>query len=163
MATSASAHVHMILEAEGVPASPVTGALKALGEVETRWTQGTGSGNVDRIYMRERSALGAGATDSYNLLAAGSLEDIHGQAIDADELKALYLIPTSGSIRLEAPAATILPIFNDATDVLNVPSFGLMFNWGAAGLTIGTDGSFDVTETTGAATADYTLVFICAQ
>jgi len=166
MATSASAHLRMLLDVEGIPASPLEGVLRKALENATggrRWTQGTGSGEIDRIYIRERSALGAAATDNYDLLGAGGLNDIHGQAIDADELKAIFLLPTDGSILFEAPAANYITLFSAATDATEVPSDGMLLSWGADGLDVTVNSKFDITEVSGAVTADYLLAFICAQ
>ena len=166
MATQAAAFLRMHLEAEGTPDTDLSGILRRVLENATggrRWTNGTGSGQISTIYVREKSALGAGATDSYDLLAAGALTDIHGQTIDLDELKGFMLLPTSGSIRIDAPAANAIDIFDDPSDLLNVPGDGLMMSWGAAGLDVTTNSKFDITESSGGATADYTLVFFGAS
>ena len=87
-----------------------------------------------------------------------------GQTIDADELKSLVLKVTAGAIKLEAPAANFIGIFADASDVILLANgTTIAFDWGAAGLTLGANASFDITETTGAATASYELWLVVAQ
>lgn len=127
------------------------------------WKQGTGSGQVDRVYQVNGS-LSSAATDSYNLLAAGSLTDVLGQAIDADELKALVLKCETGDIALGAPASNFLGIFNAANDaILLTAGQSVAFDLGATGIDVTTNASFDVAETSGAAAATYSLWLIVAQ
>lgn len=170
MATSLSTLLHIIGQADIKSTSPHTGTI--VDKIEnttggTIWTNGTGSGKADRVYFRSRSALGAGATDSYNLLAAGSLVDVYNQAIDADELKALVLKVTSGAVKLEAPAANFIGIFADASDVILLGASAkcntIAFDFGAAGLDVTTNASFDITETSGATTANYELWVVVSQ
>lgn len=164
MASSLNVHLLMQMAADLVPTSPHAGAIlekirnNANATDGTRWTQGTGSGQVNQLYVVSGS-LASGATNSYNTLAAGALTDIFGTTIDLDELKGLILIPLTGSIRIDAPAANFIGLFADATDLLNVPSGGLAFDWGAAGLDVTTNSKFDITETTSSATATYLLAF----
>ncbi len=164
MATAAAALLQILAKANLTATSPHEGDVREDLENTTggrRWTDGNASGQVNRVY-RKTGSLGAGATDSYNTLAAGALTDVYGQTIDLDELKGLVIVPLTGSIRLEAPAANFIGIFNDATDLLNVPAGGLAFDFGAAGLDVTVNSKFDITETTGAATATYELWFIGA-
>lgn len=164
MASSLQVHLLMQMVADLAPTTPHAGAVlerirnNANATDGSRWTQGTGSGQVDQLYVVQGS-LGAGATNSYNTLAAGALEDIYGAAVDLDELKGMILVPLSGAIRLEAPAANFIGLFDDASDLLNVPAGGMALDWGAAGLDVTTNSKFDITEDTGAATATYLLAF----
>jgi len=127
-----------------------------------RWTDGTASGQVDRVYKRVRT-MTSGETQSYDLAAAGSLTDALGRAIDADELKGLVLKCTSGSIALEAPASAFLPIFSDATDLILLGSGQtLAMDFGAAGLDVTSGSKFDIIEKA-ASTAGYELELFIAQ
>mgnify|MGYP003631766249 CR=1 FL=1 len=174
MASSSSAFFQIKLFAEqqegaataesGTPAGSQSnaGALSALLENATggrRWTEGQASGNIDRVFYNEYT-VGSTETDSYDVLAAGSLLDLLGQAIDLDELKVLVVKCTSGSIQIAAPAANFLGIFADATDLINFTSGQTVaFDFGAAGLAIGTDSKFDIIETA-SSTAAYSIAFI---
>lgn len=165
MASSLLAHCRMLLEVDTTSAAGVSGtfgesALKRIIEIDTRWTEGNGSGQVQREFFEER-ALTAAATQSYNLLAAGSLTDRFGQAIDADEIKALIIKPVSGSFVLNMPAANGFGLMTDPTDLINIPSGGICMSWGAAGLDVTTNGKFDITDTGAAGT--YQIAFIVAQ
>ena len=166
MATSLSALLHIEAKAAVTATSPHTGDVREDLENATggtRWTQGTASGQVGKCY-RKTGSLAAGATDSFNLLAAGALEDVYGQTIDADELKGLVIKCTSGAIKLDAPAANFLPIFADASDVIKIQNgCTVAFDWGAAGLSLGSDAKFDIVETSGAATATYELWLVVAE
>lgn len=166
MASSSSALLRLRMVIEAIPDSATAdGALEKVIENATngrRWSQGTASGQVDRVYYVEGS-LASGASDSYDLLAAGSLTDILGQAIDADELKGLIVIPVTGAIRVNATASNAIGLFDHASDLINVPGGGLAFDWGAAGLDVTTNSKFEITESTSAATATYKLAVIVAQ
>ena len=166
MATTLSAMLHIDAKASVTATSPHAGDVREDLENATggtRWTQGTGSGQVGKVY-RKTGSLIAGGTDSYNLLAAGALEDVYGQSIDADELKGLVIKVTSGAIKIDAPAANFLPIFADASDVIKLQNgCTIAFDWGAAGLSLGSDAKFDIVESTGAATATYELWLVVAE
>ena len=126
-------------------------------------TQGTGSGNADRVYHKS-GTLAAAATDSYNTLAAGSLVDYLNQAIDLDELKGLGVKCLTGSIKLEAPATGFIGIFTDATDLLNIPlGCTVLFDFGATGLDVTTNSKFDITDLAGGSGSTYELIFWGAQ
>jgi hypothetical protein len=128
----------------------------------TRWTDGQGSGEIDRVYKRVRT-MTSGETQSYDLAAAGGLTDALARAIDADELKCLALKCTSGSIALEAPASAFIPIFSDASDVLLLSAGQtLAIDFGAAGLDVTSGSKFDIVEKA-AGTAGYVLELFIAQ
>lgn len=123
------------------------------------WTYGAGSGQVNQVFLDEVT-VSSGATDNYNVLAAGAHLDVFGNTIDLDELKGLVIVPTSGSIRLEAPAANFLDIFDDASDLLDLVSSSVFcMAWGAGGIDVTTNSKFDITETTSAASATYLIAF----
>ena len=129
-----------------------------------RWTDGTASGQVSQVYLRRRAGLAAGDTDTYNLLAPGALLDVLGGTIDADELKAIMVVPTAGAIRIAATPANFIGIFEDADGKNKIPagsSFAMDF--GPTGLDVSSGSKFEITETTGAATADYDLILIVAE
>ena len=98
------------------------------------------------------------------LLAAGSLEDIIGQAIDADEAKALVVLCTDGEIKVTGAAANGLGCFTAASEgnALSEGQF-VAIGLGKAGLDVTVNSKFDITETSGTATAAYTLGLIVAQ
>ena len=165
MASISEAALSVALRTKATPdtATGITGDQHGDAEQTDRYTQGTGSGQIDRCYKRVRT-IGIGATDSYNLLAAGSLEDIIGQAIDADELKGFVLRCTSGEIELVASAGTPIGLFLAAGDGVPLTA-GQWVAWGlgAAGLNVATNSLFEITETSGAAAAAYELGLVVAQ
>lgn len=169
MATTASALLQILAHAElkaDDSADPGAGGTLTMevnnGTGGRRWSQGTGSGQVDRPYMRTRS-MTSGQTHSYNLLAAGSLTDALGQTIDGDELKGLVLKCLTGTIAMEAPASAFLGIFSDATDLINLSAGqAVAFDFGATGLDITSAASFDIVEKA-ASTATYELWLVLAQ
>ena len=167
MATVTTAYLLLHALAEVVPSSPTGGNLQApLLNVAggRRWTDGQTSGKIDRAYIRRRSGLGIGASDTYNLLAAGALEDIAGQTIDADELKGIMIRCTSGAINMTRPAANGLTIFTAVSQGIHLVSGqAVAFDLGAVGVDVTTASQFLVTESTGTATADYELWLIVAQ
>ena len=135
------------------------GPVQGNNEQTDRWRQGTSSGQANRAYKRVRT-IGAGATDSYNTLAAGSLTDLDNQVIDLDELKGFSLRCTSGEIQLTASAGTPLPFFAAAADGIKLEAgHALALSFGAAGLDVTTNSLFEITETSGASSATYELVF----
>jgi len=163
MSTSLATLVQIRALAELSPASPLTGAVK--GEIlsEQRTTNGQGSGQADRAYFASRS-LSASATHTYNVLAAGSLTDLLGQAIDLDEIKGLCVECLTGAIKVVGGASNALGAFTGSGDGLLLTagqSMGVEF--GAAGLAVGSNGTFEVTETSGSAGATYKILFLGAN
>lgn len=145
------------------PASPFSQSLGHTVEHASGWKNGIASGQVDRVYMVSGS-VGSGASDTYDILAAGSLTDALGQAIDADELKGFVLRCDTGTIECTAAATNPLPIFKAASDGFNLTAGSVAaFSYGAAGIDVTTDSKFAVTEATSAAAATYTLWLIVAQ
>lgn len=165
MASSLSASLIIRAQAELVPSSPAAGAVLAeLANATggTFWTPGQGSGQIDRVYLASVS-LTSGQTVNYNTLAAGSLLDALGQAIDLDELKGLVVKCTSGSIKIDAPAANFIGIFADASDLIRLSSGQtIAFDFGAGGLDVTTNSKWDIVETA-SSTASYTIMFWGAQ
>lgn len=128
-----------------------------------QWVQGTTSGAADRVYHKS-GTLSAAAVDSYNTLAAGSLLDVFAQAIDLDELKGIGVKCLTGSIKIEAPASAFIPIFTDATDLLNIPLGATFFmDFGAIGLDVTSGSKFDITDLAGGSGSTYELIFWGAQ
>lgn len=162
MAT-ASARMIISLRGEITPATPRDGALGATlenGSGGARWTNGQASGMVDKVYRAE-GTLAASATDAYDLLAAGALNDLLGAAVDLDELKALTIVCVTGSIKILAPGANFLPIFGAAGDyILLTAGQTIGFDFGAAGLSLGTSSKFSVVDTAGGAGSTYSLMFV---
>lgn len=129
------------------------------------WRNGTGSGQVDRVWL-QNGTLAAGATDSYDLLAAGSLTDVLGQAIDADELKGLVIRCATGQITLEAPGANGLGLFKAAGDGVTLSAgHTLAVDFGGAGLDVTTGSRFDVDDSGGVGStgSTYSLWLTVAQ
>jgi hypothetical protein len=144
------------------PAAPFAQDIGHRVEYANGWKQGTASGQVDRVYMVSGS-LSASATDSYDLLAAGSLTDVLGQAIDADELKGFVLRCDTGTIECTGEATNPIGIFKAGGDGFNLSTGAIAaFSYGAAGIDVTTDSKFDITEAVGS-TATYTLWLIVAQ
>lgn len=161
-----SARLHILASADLTPAAPQS---KPIGhKIENAnggqgWRNGTGSGQVDRVYHISGS-LSSGATDAYDLLAAGSLTDILNQAIDADELKGLVLKCVTGAIEMTANATNGIGLFKAASDGINLSAGDTVaFSLGAAGLDVTTDSKFNITEATSGAAATYELWLIVAQ
>lgn len=172
MSTVSGALIHIKGDAQVAPGSPYEGEIRSLLENVSggrRYTNGTGSGQVNTVYYRNRTAtgdgtLGAGGTDSYNLLAAGALTDVFGATVDMDELKMLVVVVDSGAIKIDAPAANAIPIFADPTDVILLASVKcIALDFGAAGLDVTTNSKFDIIETSGATAAGYYLLAIGAS
>jgi|DEB0MinimDraft_10_1074344.scaffolds.fasta_scaffold01141_9 hypothetical protein len=163
--STVAARLHINAAADLTPATPHSKPIGHNLENATGgqgWRNGTASGQVDRV-LRENYTLGASATDSFNLLAAGSLTDMIGQAIDADELKGLVIKCTSGEVTLEAPASNGLGFFKAAQDGIVLASGQtLALDLGAAGLDVTTNASFDVTDSGGAG-SNYELWLVLAQ
>ena len=164
--STVSARLHIVGRADLQPAAPFSQSIGHKLENATGgegWRNGTASGQVDRVYMVSGS-LSSGATDAYNLLAAGSLTDALGQAIDADELKALILRCDTGTIEMSGDATNPIGIFKAGSDGINLTTGATVgFSYGAAGLDVTTDSKFNVTEATSGAAATYTLWLIVAQ
>jgi hypothetical protein len=139
------------------------GPIPITSEQTDRWKQGTGSGQNDREYQRKRT-VGAGATDSYNTLAAGSLVDRLNQAIDLDEFKSVSIKCTDGQIEVVGSAGNPLPMFTGAGEGFNL-SAGQMcaFSLGSAGIDVTVNSLFEITETSTTAPATYVLTFTGAQ
>jgi|TARA_Y100000310_G_C20641918_1_gene794435 hypothetical protein len=165
MATSTAALVRIFGSANITATSPYSEPVKAELENATggrRWKQGTGSGQVDRAYMADGS-LGAGATDDYNLLAAGSLVDVYNQAIDADELKGVVIRCETGEIEFRGDAANALSMFTNASEGITLAAGqSAGFDLGAAGIDVTTDSKFEVFDSDGGGST-YTLWLIVAQ
>lgn len=148
------------------PAQPDPVNLKLENDPQgQRWTAGTGSGEVDRPFMYE-GALAAAATDSYDLVAAGALEDIFGQAIDADELKGIVVECVTGQIEFRAPAANGLSIFTAVSEGLQLEAGHMVgFDLGDDGIevSVSTNSKFDVVDTFGGVGSTYKLWAVVAQ
>jgi len=162
VATSLASLVSIRSLAELTPDSPQTGAVKGEISIDTRTANGIGSGQADRAYFAERS-LSSGATHTYNVLAAGSLTDMLGQAIDLDEVKAITVQCLTGAIKVEGGSANVLAAFTGANEGINLAagqSFAM--DLGPAGVSVGSNGTFVVTETA-ASTASYRILIVGAQ
>lgn len=161
MATSLAVSLRIIAQADLTPSNPLVGAILAKLENATGgryWTQGTSIGNADRVYLADVT-LTSGQTVNYNTLAAGSLTDIAGQAIDLDELKGLVILCNTGAIKIDAPAANFIGIFADASDLIKLGAGNcIAFDFGPGGLDVTTNSKWDIVETASAA-ATYSIMF----
>lgn len=163
MSTSLATLVQIRALAELSPASPLTGAVKGEILAEQRTTNGQGSGQADRAYFASRS-LSSSATHTYNVLAAGSLTDLLGQSIDLDEIKGLCIECLTGAIKVVGGASNALAAFTAAGDgLLLAAGHSMAVEFGAAGLAVGSNGTFEVTETSGTAGATYKILFLGAN
>ncbi len=120
---SAVLDARLVFEEVGDPTIDPGAISSAVGNVEAqaggrRWTNGTGLGKVGAAYKRIRT-IGSGATDTYDLLAAGGLQTPLGRPIDLDELKALSLQVTSGDVSVIYQGDVILGRLSMGTDYLN--------------------------------------------
>jgi hypothetical protein len=115
---------------------------------------------VDRVYQVD-GTLTALQVAQYDVLAAGALTDVLGDAVDLDELKGFTLTCVTGSIKIVAPAANFLAVFAAAADALHL-SVGqtLAFDFAAGGLAIGTSSKFNVVDTAGGVGSTYSLMFV---
>lgn len=160
-ASVTSARLVISLRGVATAASPLEGeAARTLenGNGGARWTDGQASGMVDRVYQADET-LTSGQTVTYDALAAGSLKDVQGRAIDLDELKAFTLVCNTGAIKMVAPASNFLPLFGAAGDFLALSAGQTVaLDFGAAGMSLGTSGKFNVVENAGGA-ATYSIMF----
>lgn len=163
MSTSLATLVQIRALAELSPALPQTGAVKGEILAEQRTTNGQGSGQADRAYFASRT-LSASATHTYNVLAAGSLTDLLGQAIDLDEIKGICIECLTGAIKVVGGASNAMAAFTGAGDgLLLAAGHSMAVEFGAAGLAVGSNGTFEVTETSGSAGATYKILFLGAN
>ena len=162
----ASARLVISLRGEIAPLATrdgIVGRTLENGSGGARWTNGQASGMVDVVYQKD-GTLAAAVTDSYNVVGAGGLSDLLGGAINLKQLKALVLICNTGSIKLVAPAANALSIFGAATHFFNLTAGQMIaLDLGVLGITVSTNGKFDITDTFGGAGSTYSLEFIGAN
>lgn len=129
-------------------------------------TQGQGASQADRVYHK-LGTLAAAATDSYNTLAAGSLLDSQGQAIDLDELKMISVKCLTGAIKIDAPAANAMGFFGTATDFVPLragQTWGLdLVGTDGLGLDVTVNSKFDIVDTFGGTGSTYEIEFVGAN
>lgn len=87
---------------------------------------GTGANQADSIFSDQRTLTDA-ANETLNFLAAGSLEDKLGEAIDYDILKAIVIKNTStdASLIIGATGAGQMAIFGANTESIILPPGGV--------------------------------------
>lgn len=172
MATNLAVRVIVSILCDFLPTAPAEGPPPRLslnnGTDGARLVNGTGSGQANQPYMRDRGGVDAdllaGATDSYNVLAAGALVDMYGTAIDLDEVKALMVVCDLGAIKVVGGAANPLGCFTGAGEGFKLASGqSCLLDLGATGLTVGASGTFEITETTTANPAQYRLILVGAS
>jgi hypothetical protein len=113
--TTLSARLQITAQADLTPDAPHSQTIgHALENAPSGrgWRQGTGSGEVDRVYL-ETNTLSSGTFKLYDLALAGGLEDVLGQTIDADELKGLCIKCTAGQVTLDGHATNSINFFED--------------------------------------------------
>ena len=126
------------------------------------WRQGTGSGEVDRVYL-ETNTLESGAAKVYDLGLSGGLKDVLGQTIDADELKGLAITCTAGGVAFDGWASNSIDFFEDNNHgVILSAGQSLAVDFGPDGLDVTTDSNFRITENA-STSSTYTLWLIVAQ
>jgi hypothetical protein len=126
------------------------------------WRQGTGSGEVDRVYL-ETNTLSSGSSKVYDLSGVGGLQDVLGQDIDADELKGLVIQCTAGQVTFDGHATGSLDFFEDNNHGVVLSAGQTMgVDFGAGGLDVTTHSNCRVTET-GSTSSTYNLWLIVAQ
>lgn len=143
------------------PSTPTAVPHKADGS--QRWTNGTGSGKVDRVY-HATGALVASASVTFNLLAAGALKDPNNVTVDLDELKGLVVKCLTGTFEVVAASANGLACFTGASEGIVLTagqSFGI--NLGATGLVIGSNASLTLTELSTTLGATYEIELVGAE
>ncbi len=165
MATNVNALVRILgsafITADSPYAQPVKAELENAAQGR-RWKDGQDSGEVDRVYMAD-GVLGAGATDAYDLLAAGALKDVYSQTIDADELKGIVVRCETGGIDFRGAAANGLGIFTAASQgIALIAGQSIGIDLGAAGINVETNSKFEIFESDGGGST-YTLWLIVAQ
>ena len=168
---SALLNARLVFEEVADPAVAPGVSASAQGTVEAstggrRWSNGAGSGQIGAAYRRLRT-VASGATDSYDLLAAGSLVSPLGESIDLDELKGLALRVTSGSVKFQKPGSNGLGLFTTNNHGLLLSATAglraIVLALGPDGLDVTVNSKFDIVEATGAATATYELALIGAE
>jgi hypothetical protein len=164
MSTAASLNLQLLALID--PVSPVEGGKlqhRTPAADTQRWSAGTGSGQINRSY-KVAGTLTAGASVTYNFLAAGALKDANNVTIDLDEVKAFIVECVTGAISVTSAAANGLACYTGASegDLLAAGHITAK-SFGPAGLAVGSNGSLTVTETTGLAGATFTLHLIGAE
>ena len=163
--TTLSARLQITAHADLTPDAPHSQTIGHAVENATGgrgWRQGTGSGEVDRVYL-ETNTLPADGAKSYNLANGGGLLDVLGQSIDADELKGWVIKCTDGEIAIHGHASASLPFFEDQNHGVKLwAGQTLAVDFGAAGLDVTTGKHFEISERA-SAPATYTLWLIVAQ
>ena len=153
----ANAHLRLLFEAADTSPDPYDGSIPATIDVDRRWKDGDGSGEINRVYKVAVSLAGGPTTLALDF-GDGSLEDVFGVAISGDELKALMVQCVTGEITVMAGAATGLDCFTGAQEGV-VLSAGQTFvlDLGASGLDISTNAHLELLDG-GAAATGYIMV-----
>lgn len=163
MPSSLSVSMQIAVLGTLTPVLPQTGGINANMQTTTRWTNGTGSGQADRQYHKERT-LAASATHNYDTLAAGALKDVLDQAIDLDELKGVKIKCTAGAIKVVGGAGAPAGFLTAAAEGFKLAAgHEVGFNFGATGLSVATNSKFDITDTAGGSGSTYEITFFGAQ
>lgn len=161
MATNAALSFELLATVD--PPAPATGPITERLALTRRWTNGQGSGMVDRTY-HATGTLTASGTVTLNLLAAGALKDRFNNTVDLDELKAIAVTCTSGAIKVIRAASNGVAMFTAAGEGAPLATdHGFAFTFGAAGLSLGSNASITITETSGTAGATYEIILTGAE
>lgn len=126
------------------------------------WASGQGSGEVDQPF-RVLGTLTASATVTYNLLAAGALEDAFGNVVDLDEVKGIVVKCLTGNIAVTGTTNGLACFTGTDEGVKLGPTQSFGFNFGAAGLSVGSNGSIKIAETSTTLGATFELSLVGAE
>jgi len=157
----AIAHLRLLFEAADTSPDPYDGSIPATLDVDRRWKDGDGSGEVNRVYKVAISLAGGPTTLAIDF-GDGSIEDVFGVAIAGDELKALMVQCVTGQITVMAGAATGLDCFTGAQEgVVLTAGQAMAIDLGAAGLDISTNAHLELLD--GGAVATGYLMAVTAE
>jgi hypothetical protein len=130
-------------------------------------TDGTGSGQADRMFSDTRT-LAASATEDLDL--SGTLTNAFGVTVTFARIKAIYVTADSGNtnnVNVTRPASNGVPIFLAAGDGIPVRPSGV-FVWACTdatgvAVTAGTGDLLTFTNSSGSTSVTYSVVIIGAS
>jgi hypothetical protein len=123
---------------------------------------GQASGEVDQAY-RVLGTLAASGTVTYNLLAAGALEDAFGNVVDLDEIKGMVITCLTGAIAVTGVASGLTCFTGTDEGIKLAAGQTMALNFGAAGLSLSTNASIKVAETSTTLGATFELLLVGAE
>lgn len=125
----------------------------------TTYTNGTGSGNVNKAWHDTRTLVASG-NETIDL---SDLTDVFGEAISFTTIKDIF-IKNEGTTELlvgGAASNAVVACFNDATDKVVIPAGG-RFHWngGAAGVALSTSINLKIENSDTATAAEYDIILL---